>query len=378
MFKKIRSRMLSGLLVLTMVFSMASPALAAEESGEETVAAETVEAAAETESEETGAETDAETETGDAAEDTETFTETEEVTVTVDDDSDLEELLSSMADNDELFDSYVSQLFYGGRSSYANYGYRLFKNDEINYPIYLALREQISAIAAGTQTSTQITIDLSDYGLTYTADELGIEASSETTELKSYGTAALGEDLLYGKIVYCLLVDCPYEMYWFSKTSYSVGWSMSFSGTSSAYTSITFTSITFNFPVISDYQDSTAYTLSTSGVERAQTAVENAQQIVGNHDSESDEDKLTSYRDEICDLVTYNTEAATDEYKATYGYGDPWGLVYVFDEDDTTNVVCEGYSKAFQYLCDLGLSEETVCYTVTGTMTGGTGSGGHM
>ena len=45
------------------------------------------------------------------------------------------------------------------------------------------------------------------------------------------------------------------------------------------------------------------------------------------------------------------------------------------DDDDSTNVVCEGYAKAFQYLCDLsGLT----CYTVTGEMAGGTGEGAHM
>lgn len=46
-----------------------------------------------------------------------------------------------------------------------------------------------------------------------------------------------------------------------------------------------------------------------------------------------------------------------------------------FDGDDSTNVVCEGYSKAFQYLCDLS---DITCYTVTGMMNGGTGEGPHM
>ena len=41
-----------------------------------------------------------------------------------------------------------------------------------------------------------------------------------------------------------------------------------------------------------------------------------------------------------------------------------------------TKVVCEGYSKAFQYLCDL--SGFDGCYTVSGMMRGGTGAGPHM
>lgn len=30
---------------------------------------------------------------------------------------------------------------------------------------------------------------------------------------------------------------------------------------------------------------------------------------------------------------------------------DPWQLIHVFDGDTTTNVVCEGCSKAFVYTC---------------------------
>ena len=82
---------------------------------------------------------------------------------------------------------------------------------------------------------------------------------------------------------------------------------------------------------------------------------------------------MLAFRDEICELVSYNAAAAGESY--TDGYGDPWQLIYVFDGDDSTNVVCEGYAKAFQYLCDLsGLT----CYTVTGAMAGGTGEGPHM
>ena len=44
----------------------------------------------------------------------------------------------------------------------------------------------------------------------------------------------------------------------------------------------------------------------------------------------------------------------------------------VFDGDPATNVVCEGYAKAFQYLCDLSeFKGDIVCRTVTGSMNGG-------
>ena len=73
--------------------------------------------------------------------------------------------------------------------------------------------------------------------------------------------------------------------------------------------------------------------------------------------------------------MSYNSSAAG----GSTAYGDPWQLIYVFAGDSSTNVVCEGYAKAFQYLCDLSsFSGDVTCYTVTGTMSGGTGAGGHM
>ena len=41
-------------------------------------------------------------------------------------------------------------------------------------------------------------------------------------------------------------------------------------------------------------------------------------------------------------------------------------------------MVCEGYAKAFQYLCDLSNLPGATCYTVSGQMGAGTGAGNHM
>ena len=52
---------------------------------------------------------------------------------------------------------------------------------------------------------------------------------------------------------------------------------------------------------------------------------------------------------------------------------DPWQLVWVFDDDPDTKVVCEGYAKAFKYLVDQASFDDSSleCYCVTGTMSGG-------
>ena len=97
-------------------------------------------------------------------------------------------------------------------------------------------------------------------------------------------------------------------------------------------------------------------------------AVAKAQAIVNQCAGLSDEEKLRAYKDEICALTEYNFDVLAGGVR----YGDPWQLIYVFDEDPSTKVVCEGYAKAFQYLCDLStFQEDTTCYTVVGDMNGG-------
>ena len=122
-------------------------------------------------------------------------------------------------------------------------------------------------------------------------------------------------------------------------------------------------------PVISSYA-SGKYKVNAGIVQLAKSAAENARMIVKEFQGYTETEKLYGYKEMICYLTSYNDDVTEDDE-----YGDPWQLIYVFDGDDSTNVVCEGYSKAFQYLCDLS---DITCYTVTGMMNGGTGEGPHM
>ena len=93
-----------------------------------------------------------------------------------------------------------------------------------------------------------------------------------------------------------------------------------------------------------------------------------AQNIVSQYANASDYDKLKGYAQTLCQLTNYNDDACdgnVDEYDR-----DPWQVVYVFDNDDNTKVVCEGYSKAFKYLCDLTsfTSPLIKCYLVSGNL----------
>lgn len=250
----------------------------------------------------------------------------------------------ALPDNDELLSAYIDQLSCGETDTEIfTYGIVGDKKltDTNEKKLYRELKASIEKIANGSRSSTVITVD----GLSINVS--GWEKSVRT--VLSY-----------------LLMDCPYDLYWFDKNSAMVS--------VSRYNSA-IRAITFSFLVAEEYQGSSAYTTNAAKMNAARNAVTNAKAIVKKHAAESDRNKLTSYCREICNLVSYNISAA-------YGnaaYGNPWQLIWVFDKNKRTNVVCEGYAKAFQYLCDLSdFNNNTVCYTVTGVMSDGMNSANHM
>lgn len=107
--------------------------------------------------------------------------------------------------------------------------------------------------------------------------------------------------------------------------------------------------------------------ISKARLDDVNKALANAKEIVRRYEGKSDYDKIVGYAKEICALNEYNHAAADDDNYFSKNV-DPWSIIYVFDRDMTTNVVCEGYGKAFQYLCDLGGIE---CHYVTGSASGG-------
>ena len=197
--------------------------------------------------------------------------------------------------------------------------------------------------------------------------------------------AQLGFELR--RVVNSLQSACPYEMYWYDKTVGTALKSYSFAGNADRIRIAG--SMVFTFAVIASYSDGTYVDITNAdgsltrylcGVdgsqgERISKAVANAAAIVAQFEGCSDLEKLKGYRTRICDAVSYD-DAALNNGSA---YGDPWQIISVFDEDPFTNVVCEGYAKAFQYLCDrTTFSGPVTVYCVTGTMSGGTGAGSHM
>ena len=117
------------------------------------------------------------------------------------------------------------------------------------------------------------------------------------------------------------------------------------------------------------------FTFDTAWGQSVQRAAQNAQRIVNRSKGPSDVNKLYTYKNAVCGLVSYNSAAAGGDVP----YGNPWQLVWVFDGDTATNVVCEGYSKAFQYLCDLSdFSAAVTVISPYGYMASASGGERHM
>lgn len=273
-------------------------------------------------------------------------------------------------DNDELFAGYVDQLFFGELNSdiapLADFGKE--KLTGVNLESYNILKEEIKKIAAGNRASTEI-----GQSIVWSAADLGLNSNATMKQISDAAVKKFEEEYNLHSIINYLLMDFPYELYWYNKTAGTkLPYSMGYQYEDNKY----HIDLTYQFAVAKGYQGS-AYQIDTTKAKSAATAAATAKNIVKKYEGKSDYEKLDGYRQEICDLVSYNNDAANNKDTP---YGDPWQLIWVFDGDTTTNVVCEGYSKAFQYLCDLSQfsGADTVCYTVSGNMSGGTGAGPHM
>lgn len=266
----------------------------------------------------------------------------------------------NIPDNSQLLEEYLNGILYGQDQS-VQPGKSVAEDalSGVQQAVYEELKSKVSSVAArGGSTKFSISSDL---GLTWQTTASGKALDKEVSS--HFNT------LNTSKIINCLLEDCPYELYWYEKTAYTM-WQYSYTTTTVGNrTTVKIKNISVSMPVISSYS-SGKYTVNAKIVQLARNAAENAKLIVKEFQGYTETEKLYGYKEMICYLTSYNDEAADWD-----GYGDPWQLIYVFDGDDSTNVVCEGYSKAFQYLCDLS---DITCYTVTGTMNGGTGAGPHM
>ena len=252
--------------------------------------------------------------------------------------------------SEELYEAYAASLFFGNSFSFfGTAAGEMLTGDEKT--LYDALVPFIKQVACGQRESASISI-----GQALTGYPVDVEATFT-------GSGFTGTQL--GRVIDALMADLPFEFYWYEKTS---GCSASRISTGSSLLQII-----LSFSVADNYNTGDPFTADTAKTGAAAQSVARAKDIVNTYASKSDYEKLVGYKEEICDLVDYNWDAAWDNVFSTDI--DPWQLIYVFDGNPETRVVCEGYSKAFQYLCDLtDFKGDVTCYAVTGFMDGG----GHM
>lgn len=256
--------------------------------------------------------------------------------------------------------------------------------------VYDQLVPEIQKIAAGQGSSSAFSLGIQ---MTFTKEELGIEGdmlvrgddgqyhfSEETgAAIEKAVNEVMDMDMLLNQ----LLAHHPYELYWFDKSFSEGAIRVKYSYGTDGQQTVMVGDFVIMMAVSQDYAvtDATTqqyylYSPDTAKTGAASAAAAKAAQVVAENQGKGTYGKLVAYADYIKNAVSYNYAAADKN-----NYGDPWQLIYVFDENPDTNVVCEGYSKAFKYLCDLtwtGSDPEVACYLPTGTMDGGTGAGLHM
>lgn len=287
---------------------------------------------------------------------------------------------------EELAQDYLNNRLYGTQSAAPVPGGKmLFRSATrplagLNAAVYPEVLEAVKKIADGETDSSVVTVYISDHldKTSFTAEELGVDTIYEVTTdsatgEKVYKLSSEARQAVYSeigwearKLVNYLMANCPYELYWYDKTvNYYHSLSLSYEAPQEVITIPDTGRIRLYLPVSEYYAGEEEYTLNTDRTGVASRAVEYAAEIVNAAADLSDWDKLVYYRDSIFDLVEYDSSANKEDT----AYGDPWQIIYVFDRDSSTNVVCEGYAKAFQYLCDLTQwNRQIECRTVTGNL----------
>lgn len=308
----------------------------------------------------------------------------------------------SNADAEAALADYLHREMYGepaqsGRKGRLKAATR--KLSGLSADVYEDILGQVRRIADGERASSIIQVAVAGYldQKVFTSEELGVDTIFHITEKetvdddgsthveKIYSFSDEARAALYDKIGWNarsvmdhLLVNCPYELYWYDKTvKYQHSFTVSYVKGKEEVTIPETGRIVLYLPVSPDYaqEGDDKFAADTAKTGAAGSVVTKAQEIVAEAAGLSDWDKLCAYKEAVCTLASYDHQAAGEDA----AYGDPYQLINVFDGDPDTKVVCEGYAKAFAYLCDLTeWNREISCMTLTGDLGEQENRLGHM
>ena len=265
----------------------------------------------------------------------------------------------------ELAEGYINREMNPNREALdKSYNYR----GQLSKPSLTAydyLRARCTEVANGSRSYTLFTIPVSTLKIELTASDIGVSslknASERTLQNGSYN-GLIKNGYNPDTIIDFLLFSCPYELYWMDKTgNLMYNWDLELNDTKNP-TKLIVSGFSFTFPVAKEYQKNGNYlSMDTSYGKAVQASVDNAKNIIKSCSNMDDYNKLWTYANKICELTDYNFQAVENERTP---YGNPWQMIWIFDGDPKTKVVCEGYSKGFQFLCDNTTFKSSAIYAI--------------
>ena len=244
--------------------------------------------------------------------------------------------------------------------------------------IYDRAKIMVAEVAKGERSSTKLSIPIEEFGWDgyYSASDLGLSSVVSDGKISDLACDVLenklGIDAIdYKKVYKAIKLDNPYETYWMGLTISHGGYSIGAKWINGEYKLYIKGELSFNIAVSDDYKYAgESFMVDISKTQAVQTAIKNINIILDAADSKNDLAKIKYYRDWICENNEYNYATIENDDS---NYGDPWQIIYAFDGNKNTKIVCEGYSKAFMTLCNkTQFSDSSInCYLISGYMNGG-------
>lgn len=273
---------------------------------------------------------------------------------------------------------------YGRRKCMASRRDRQNGLSENEKNVYDQILSQVRDLLAKRRSSTEFQIDLTGldgYQTVFTESEIGTIHLDPSTgrltdsDLGSRINTCLGLD--FSSVVDALTSDHPELFFWYGR-GFRLKRTVCIAP--AAVLGVSIYNVKISMTVSAGYCGASQNSVDASKMDAINLAAENARQIIADASGMDDYGKLKYYLDAIDQLVTYDHQAAASGITSPGADYDPWELIWVFDGDPSTNVVCEGYAKAFKYLCGrTRFSDSTIeAWTVSGTISSGNSYGLHM
>ena len=286
-------------------------------------------------------------------------------------------------DNDSLLYDYLDSKISGSKNTvYFSGNMSGNKLSGINQLMYEKAKNLFVRVANGEEEYCVSELKFSELGIdtekSYTAAELGVSSivnsdgglsdEAKTAIKKKYGLDTYNSSEIFKAV----LRDCPYERYWMGLQCSTNGIGYRQTSENGEYKiSLYGDNLSIYFKVSADYVSTKGvYYVDTTKTKAVSKAIDKVNSIVEKAKDSSDLEKVKYYKNQICQLTDYNYDAAND---SNIEYGNPWQLIWIFDGDPNTKVVCEGYAKGFAYLCEkTAFSDAGIyCYLVTGNANNG-------